>query len=1183
MRLSTKSLVNTSILLAVLLFAAAPSVVHAQGIDRMVFTTFSGGPQKVWDTDTVEIKLEGSLLTIIGHMPTGDATHPVQLMTLKVRNFNGSTTFPKTYNLVGSDAIWQNFAGRTGYCNGTGGTLTITKIDPDNRLHASFEFYCETEFASGSKVTTQVYTGVVSGIIPIQLKVKVKPGEKFSAKPEEDVTVSLTVVNSATDAPVTGARVICKDNPILIKFEVEVGVTGATGEVKYTFKIPKSLTEKKDYTLVFYATKEKAKDSPTANQIIEVEPNERYWYYKCAGINVIEYDAGEGETWEKLGEDSPIKKASGSKVMVNRFLKWEGSSFQIDTTPGAERVFYDGKLMCPDCQNVDLAGGAFLESEAFALTTAGGNCEGIMKLAASKQTGLKFMGVALKLDTIAFLPEWNDPGIKIRVILETEVGNDLRQQCAKSNDPEHRSIGIGFVWRKSGLQKVEFQASNIGVGKAFCFNELAASYDNAIKTLSASARVTFEEVIDKTAEIKTSIVLRSDTTKTNPNTYLKDYMLQVTGEANCYPVPPQPEFCFKGFRVNAGFDTEKGVRKWNFGLTGIFKLTAEAVASGKFKWIEKWGTTLGADKPELCEFELTGKWEYPAKFSGKGLIKLAKIPYISVTKPWQSTLDATIALDFVQGITGRGNVKIGHLGADDFFASLTDVGFNMVFNPYDFSLQGSGALRIPAIGDELNEQGAANFLKWLKAFNVSNITLGQGSVYLGINEKDGFAFKLVCDVSKNPVSIIRSYGKMFIDLKANSADGLYLNWGDAYAQLAVKRETDPIQRTERGITSKSGPQIQAAPLDTFTVTSSIERVFILVNGASTAPVSTLISPSGTSYTETTTDSSIIKFQADDNSMTQWVLVEPEDGDWKIQLSNPSPLDEVSITAKYKERPFDFQANVSGRTLTLTWDGAGYSSEDRIAFVLDVDQQNFDGITLGSADAATGTHTYVMSDTLPLCEYYVGATRVAKGLDILTVYAPNTISTGKTILAPPTNVQATTSGVTGLTKISWTPSVDPNVASYVIYVDAGDVDTVLFYAERYETEIVVATAGLDSRDITIVAVNDNNLRGCPSQPVQTVTSVDEDIIASHAGERTLFVVPNPAEMNATLFFRSSTPTEVQFRIINVMGQEIAHYSAIPPTDGFVIQPIDVSTMQTGMYYICAMSGAMNETVSLVVSR
>ncbi len=1141
----------------IVVWLAATTIMFGQGIDKIKFTTNSGGPNRVWDSDEVSVSFSGSTLVLRGVMPTGDASRPTQTITMRLKGFNPKAPLPKTYNFISpQDATWQNYAGTSGMCNCESGSFTVTKIDPDGRLHGTFNWSCGTVFASGNTVITHITEGIFSGVIPVKLNLSVRPGKKFTENPDKDVTLSFTVSDFGSGKPIKGATVVCLDNPIIIKKDVDVGVSDDVGSVKYTFKIPKDLTEKKTYALTFTARRDNDEDAPTITQEIEVDPEQRYWYYKCAGVNIIEYDAGEGEKWENVGEGSPLKKASGSKVVVNRFLTHEGGTFQIDTTPGSERVLYTGRLMCPDCADIGLAGGVFLEAESMFMTSASGNCNGILKLAAAKQTGLKLFGGAIKLQEVAFLPEWDNPGIRLKVSYETPAGNDVRAQCAKSNDPGSKGLAMGFNWRKNGLEKFELEATNLGVGKAFCFNELAASYDWKLETLSFAARATFEEMLDKTAEIKTSFVFRGDTATGNETVYLKDFMLQATSENVCTPMPAGPlaAFCLKGWRVNAGFDTEKGVRKWNFGLTGIFKPTAEALLEGKFSWVKKWGDALGAEKPELFEMELGGKWEYPLSFSGKGLFKIAKIPFISVTRPWQVTMDATQKIDFLSGATLRGNIKICHLGADDYFASLTDVGYSITFLPFEMCVSGKGALRIPRIGDEINEQGAAGFLKWARAFGVDNTTLGQGSVYLGVNEKVGFNFNLTCDVSQNPVSIIRSYGKFFFDVKGTPNDGILVDWGSAYAMLPIRKGP------------KSDNEVQANALDTFTVTSDIERVIILVSGETTAPASVLVDPNGVEYAATTTDSTVRRFDATNGSMTQWFVVNPIVGNWLIKLTDPKPEDEVRISAVRKDRPFTIQTSVSGRNLTVTWDPAGYRAGDIIALVLDENNEGNDGVALGEVDATLGSYTYVMNDTLTACSYYVSATRVANGLEIVAVYNDAPVSTGKSILAPPTNIMAYQNTTTGETTITWTPSPDPNAVTYMIMADvATGPDTVLAYAEGYETRYTLGTPDLGGRNIYLVAVNEQNLRGCPSESIQTVVSVDEEGgVVEVSAAMPINIIPHPVNGSARIVWDAPEISTTTLRVTDLFGATVAEFDYTPSQSGIQEHHVDLSSLTPGTY-------------------
>jgi hypothetical protein len=572
---------------------------HAQ--DHMEFFFTSGGPQIKKEGDSVDMSLTGSLLTITGFIPSGDQARPYQTMVLKVRGFDGAATFPRTYALSDGDAIWQNLAGTTGFCNCKFGQVTIQSVKSDGRVLAAFEFSCITKFPSGNEITTQVYSGVVTGVIPITLKVLVKPGQKFTAKPEDEVTLSHTVVNAASNNPVEGATAYLVDNPILKEKEKNFGTTDADGAYKYTFKIPKEQKEKKTYDIKLSAKKNKAIDAPVVTQQIEVEPSRRYWYYKCAGVPIIEYDAGEGEIWGQVEPNSTIIKSSGGTAVINRMLRLQGTSFQIDTAPGKERAFYEGKLVCPECPY-----GFIIDAVPFVMTSAGLNCDGLLKLASSVQPGIDFLGGKVKLTEFSFVGGWEDPGIKMTVTGEMKADYGMSAKCLKSNNPDAVSLGIGFVYKKStGIEQVKFDAENFSVGKSFCFNDIEVTYDYVKQVLDAYVRVTWENMMAKATEGKLKVVIRGETVGEKTSVFLKDFSLQVSTDVHCEPVPFQPEFCIKGGRVEAGFDTEKGVKKWKFGLTGIFKPTADA----GFKFLTAWSSAAGSSKPEAAEFELGGLWQ----------------------------------------------------------------------------------------------------------------------------------------------------------------------------------------------------------------------------------------------------------------------------------------------------------------------------------------------------------------------------------------------------------------------------------------------------------------------------------------------------------------------------------------------------------------------------------------------
>ncbi len=1159
----------TTLLIVVVVFGSHS--VFAQEADKMEFSTNSGGPTLTKETDSVDISLEGNVLTIVGHIPTGDPARPYQTMRLRLRNYDGSRELPASYQLGSGDAIWQNFAGTTGLCNCQYGLFTINTVEGSGRMTGTFEFRCNTLFPSGNEVSTHVFNGHVSGIIPISLKIKVRPGEKFSVKPDDDVTLSVTVENAVTGTLVKDATLLVVDNPITKDKNLNVATSDANGQAKYTFKVPKELTERKTYDVVLSAQKIKAIQAPNVTQKIEVEPDRRYFYYRCGGVPIIQYDAGEGETWEVEKEGSPIIKASGSKVVINNMLTYHGSNFRIDTTPGSERAFYDGDLFCDGCSESFI-----LSSVAFVMTTVGLDCEGVIKLASSVQPGIEFLGGKVKLTEFGFIGSWNDPGIKMTITGEMPTDYGISAKCLKSNNPDNQSVGVGFVYKKStGFEQIKLDIENISIGKAFCMNDLEVTYDYTKKLLDAYCRITWE-MLDgpnkpKGNEAKIKTVLRGEQQGDKTHIFLKDFSLQVTSDF-CKTIPIRPEFCFKGARIDAGFDTEKGQKKWKFGLTGIFKPSLE----NSLKFLQSWNSKLGSTQPEAAEFELGGLWEYPASFTGKAQLKLAKIPYISETKSWQGILSGSINIDFTKGLYGKVSGNIGHLGMDDFFASVTDVKLNLGMVPFDVSLSGTASLRIPQVGTELNETGAAKYLRWIESFGLSNITLGQGQMYLGINEVDGFKFLAVADVTKNPIPIVRSYGRMFLQISVPPVDGYYLNWGSGYDKLAVMREkTDP-----KSIVSKGGAFVQAAPADTFTVTADMERVFILVSGETTAPQSELVSPTGETYATTKPDSSIIRFDASNGAMTQWVLIEPAQGNWVIKLTNPKPEDEVAISSLRRERAFALTASVTNRVLTVTWNPEGLDTSDRVSLVLTETLGEMGGVQIGTVRASHGTYSYTLTDSLLACSYYVGGVLAATGSTIATAFAPDPIQTGKVILAPPTNIQALKNTTNNVTTITWQPSPDPMAASYAILDRTAEGDTVLAFAERYETSKSFGP-DITFTNIKMVTIGDNDLRGCPSESVDVVTSVIEDVWAGQSKEMRL--VPNPATDVVMLHARNLREGPVSIQIVNMMGQRVARYTAYSSSIGEAEQAMDISGLASGMYYVHIVQASETFTEPLSIQR
>ncbi|MBK7186445.1 MAG: hypothetical protein IPH85_11095 [Ignavibacteria bacterium] len=119
--------------------------------------------------------------------------------------------------------------------------------------------------------------------------------------------------------------------------------------------------------------------------------------------------------------------------------------------------------------------------------------------------------------------------------------------------------------------------------------------------------------------------------------------------------------------------------------------------------------------------------------------------------------------------------------------------------------------------------------------------------------------------------------------------------------FTTRRDTLGAMRVSRKLEDLA--QGAAQPVDTIIVDNTIERVFVMISGKTTAPVSRLTSPDGTNYDATSPDSTVQRFSTPGNEMTAWTIVNPVEGNWILTLTSPQEGDEVEVTSNRKSTAF----------------------------------------------------------------------------------------------------------------------------------------------------------------------------------------------------------------------------------------------------------------------------------------
>jgi len=450
-----------------------------------------------------------------------------------------------------------------------------------------------------------------------------------------------------------------------------------------------------------------------------------------------------------------------------------------------------------------------------------------------------------------------------------------------------------------------------------------------------------------------------------------------------------------------------------------------------------------------------------------------------------------------------------------------------------------------------------------------------------VNNIDGVQVSGMVDVTTCGIPLLASYGSLSVKMGLNDA-GPYMNFGGAFSSLILPQGRAKGEQIQSK--SVSEQSVQAAALDTFTVTDNVKRAFILLTSKSKVPVSALISPSGEKITATKSDSTIILFDDGAATFAQWSIIAPEKGKWILELTNPAATDSVTVFALNKDRAFDITAAAAGKNVTVNWDGTNYDPSDYVDVYVDTKLNAFSGIYVGRALASAGKYTFPLSETLEKCAYYVYAQREAIGSAPATVYAAGQFTVDKSSALAPKNIVVTANQL-GATKVSFTVNTDPNVYQYAAYIAMPDgTDSLLAraYPEESTMEFTCDTALLKS--LYIVTITTSGVKSCPGIPQSVTVGVDDDNAQTGLSVTApLVVVPNPTSANASIRFALPQSGAARIIITDVLGRVVSEIPTGMLSAGDHSFSCNTSGFGTGAYNVLVVSGSIRYSTTMTVIR
>jgi hypothetical protein len=372
---------------------------------------------------------------------------------------------------------------------------------------------------------------------------------------------------------------------------------------------------------------------------------------------------------------------------------------------------------------------------------------------------------------------------------------------------------------------------------------------------------------------------------------------------------------------------------------------------------------------------------------------------------------------------------------------------------------------------------------------------------------------------------------------------------------------------EHKVESKSA-QLKSGSLtntltESFAIPKETELAVIGISSKAEVPVSTLTDPKGKVYSSVSAAGDVVYSISSDKKKAFWTLLNPIEGNWSVVLQNPAAGDSIYLFNQPKQAELSLSFSQTGNKVTVNWDPGKLANLNTVTILLDDNTTGFDGFSVATGSASSGSLSFNISDSLSACNYYLFAQASGDNATIQS-YAEGQISNPKSILAPPVIISANYNDETGKTLVSYTNSTDPKTVGYVVRVtDAFGKDSIYAVLNKGGNYFELKIDSVKSKTISMVSFDTNGLMGCYSQ---------EKGIKTNAGNYSLpglknnsFVVyPNPVTGESTIRFDLMENTHCAITIVDFFGRVIAR-----PVDDYYpagthLTPYDFGGLAQGVY-------------------
>lgn len=1120
--------------------------------------------QSDFTTDSVIVVRNGKVVTVTMEARVNFGDKTTRRLEFVIGDFEGVGRYTP---VNGTGSFWENFTlDKKCKCQDhISNDVTITKFDSTkNELSGTFTFKCNsTSTTGGLELFSRIREGKFSFFGSGKIKLEITPKDTLSiGELQADTTFNIQIKALNGTTPLGGATIFVNNKiETPTEFFDQKNTTGEDGTTTYEVKIKKD-TPPGDYLIRLYGDKSPFTARDTA--FVMIRYGKRFFDFKCGGLSVLRFDAGEGKEWKPVATGSPIVKSDGP-VKIGGVIVVNGA-VRINTTAGAERVFIDGgKVVIPDIGNDGNGGKEDLDlSNYFPDVFPLPDCSGIIQLAidstkgpgGAKKLSKKLPGgTTIELTKFGFIERSDAKGISIEgkiSLMNSRAGCDPALDTTGGftvTEPSNQSLTIGAditTGAPYGFEKLAVKAEAISLTSALCIKEIAVNADFLNKIYLLGGKIEFPVKKNKLA-LGGAVQFRTNPANPTDKMALDSINLSAT-LADPFRIGTTP-LGFKSLTLATGGLSLPTFDGSTYKATVLVQ-SLEQIIMNEFPKLQS-----AFGKLALIEIEGSCEYKHPAIITGTITTRALKLPKISTTKPWQAEGVNSVRFDYNSSLVASGSIKLGHLGGPDYLLNGSGSLTAQWFPTTGISGTITGQVGLPSPGpDILKLQYIGSILRFMRLSGLIPQQLGTGTATVGLNDNTGFTISASADVSQNPVDLIRDFGRL----------NILFNVKDTVS-FSLIHDTVPVNRG--GIIGKTIPEVQDAAQATnqIVVDEDVERVFIVVSGATNAPASHLVDPSGTRIDTTSASGAVKKYSTPGGEMTMWTLINPIVGIWQVNIPEVRATDEIEITANRKVKAFAITAEQVDSNVTVRWQPVGNTDNDIVQVFVDSDSIGADGIFLGQASATSGLFQGVLSADFKGCSYKIYATRIAGSQPITNSYASAVIA-GRTVVPSPLEVTAV-STESGKTTISWRMPAGTAVQAFQIFVKNADgSDTLIASAFTEDRFVVVQIDDHTSKRIAIVAINADGDLSCKTEAVGIVTSVEDNQVQFAANSQNILVVPNPTNNFTTIRFISENATTADVEIVNTVGQLVMSTTNIQLAGGWNTVEWNASGMVPGTYFV-----------------